>query len=327
MVLICGGAGYIGSHMAKLLRKEGIPHAIFDNLERGHRAATAGSELIEGDLRNPEDIGRVLESGQFDAVIHFAAYIEVGESVQDPAKFWQNNVAAVWNLLEGCRKAGFQRVIFSSTAAVYGEPQAVPIPEDHPTNPANPYGETKLAVERMLAAYDRAYGIKSIALRYFNACGADPEGELGEDHRPETHLIPRVLQAASGQADSVTVFGDDYETKDGTCIRDYVHVWDLASAHLLALRYLETKGRSDRFNLGSGQGFSVREVIEAARSVTGRDIEVQIGPRREGDPARLVADSSRARSELGWQPQFDDVEVCVGHAWSWMQSHPDGYES
>ncbi len=320
MILICGGAGYIGSHMAKRFRQEGIAHAIFDNLERGHRAATRGSELIEGDLRNPADIESVLASGRFTSVMHFAAYIEVGESVQDPAKFWQNNVSAVWNLLEGCRSHGIDQFIFSSTAAVYGEPQTVPIPEDHPKNPANPYGETKLAVERMLAAYDRAYGIKSVALRYFNACGADPEGELGEAHEPETHLIPRILLAAAGAADAVTIFGDDYPTPDGTCIRDYVHVCDLADAHLRALRRLESEGKSDQLNLGSGHGFSVREVIDAVRTATGKDFEVRLGPRREGDPARLVADSSRARSELGWQPQYDDVTQCVEHAWAWMSS-------
>lgn len=325
MILVCGGAGFIGSHMAKRLRQEGVAHVVFDNLERGNRPAVAGSPFEQGDLRNPQDIERVFATYPITLAMHFAAYIEVGESVQDPAKFWDNNVSAVWNLLEACRRHGVAQFVFSSTAAVYGEPQVVPIPEDHPKNPTNPYGDTKLAVERMLAAYGRAYGIRSVCLRYFNACGSDPEGELGEDHRPETHLIPRILLAASGKAPEVTVFGTDYDTPDGTCIRDYVHVCDLADAHLKAIRYLDAGGESAQFNLGSGNGFSVKQVIDAVRAVTGRDFTVKYGDRRAGDPARLVADSTRARAVLGWNPQFDDVETCVRHAWAWMQAHPDGY--
>ena len=325
MILVCGGAGYIGSHMCKLLRAQGIAHVVFDNLERGNRAALQGSEFFEGDLRNPDDLKRVFDQYDIHLLMHFAAYIEVGESVSDPAKFWENNVTAVWNLLEAAGVKGVSKIVFSSTAAVYGEPQVVPIPEDHPKNPTNPYGDTKLAVERMLAAYDRAYGIRSVCLRYFNACGSDPDGVLGEDHRPETHLIPRILLAAAGRAPEITVFGTDYDTPDGTCIRDYVHVCDLADAHLRAVRYLEEGGDSAQFNLGSGQGFSVRQVLDAVRTVTGIDFPIKYGDRREGDPARLVADSTRAREVLGWSPIYDDVEVCVRHAWDWMVSHPSGY--
>lgn len=325
MILVCGGAGYIGSHMAKRLRQEGIDHIVFDNLERGNLSAIGGSPFEKGDLRNPADIERVLTRYPITLAMHFAAYIEVGESVQDPAKFWENNVGAVWNLLEGCRRNGISRFVFSSTAAVYGEPQQVPIPEDHPKNPTNPYGDTKLAVERMLASYDRAYGLRSVCLRYFNACGCDPEGELGEDHRPETHLIPRILLAAVGKAPEVTVFGTDYDTPDGTCIRDYVHVCDLADAHLRAVKYLESGSESTQFNLGSGNGFSVNEVINSVRLATGKEFPVKYGDRRPGDPARLVADSTRARQVLGWSPQFDDVEACVRHAYAWMQANPDGY--
>lgn len=325
MILVCGGAGFIGSHMAKRLRQEGVAHVVFDNLERGNRPAVAGSPFEQGDLRNPQDIERVFATYPITLAMHFAAYIEVGESVQDPAKFWDNNVSAVWNLLDACRRHGVAQFVFSSTAAVYGEPQEIPIPEDHPKSPTNPYGDTKLAVERMLAAYGKAYGIRSVCLRYFNACGSDPDGELGEDHRPETHLIPRILLAASGKAPEVTVFGTDYDTSDGTCIRDYVHVCDLADAHLKAIRYLDAGGESAQFNLGSGNGFSVKQVIDAVRTVTGRDFPVKYGDRRAGDPARLVADSTRAREVLGWNPQYDDVETCVRHAWLWMQAHPDGY--
>lgn len=327
MILVCGGAGYIGSHMAKRLRQEGVDHVIFDNLERGNEGAIGGSQFFRGDLRNRDDVAAVFEQYDIHLVMHFAAYIEVGESVKEPAKFWENNVTAVWNLLEECRARGVEQFVFSSTAAVYGEPSVVPIPEDHPKNPTNPYGDTKLAVERMLAGYGRAYGLRSVCLRYFNACGSDPEGELGEDHRPETHLIPRILLAAAGRAPEITVFGTDYDTPDGTCIRDYVHVWDLVDAHLRAVRYLEAGGASDQFNLGSGNGFSVREVLDAVRSVTGVDFPVKYGDRREGDPARLVADSTRARTVLGWSPEFDDVAVCVRHAWDWMVAHPAGYGS
>ena len=325
MILVCGGAGYIGSHMVKLLRQRGIEHVVFDNLERGHRAAVKDSELVVGDLRNREEIAAVLDRFPIKTVMHFAAYIEVGESVNDPAPFWTNNVRAVWNLMEEMKARGIEQFVFSSTAAVYGEPQTVPIPEDHPKAPTNPYGATKWAVEMMLQGYEKAYGIRSVCLRYFNACGSDPEGEIGEDHRPETHLIPRILVAASGRAGKVTVFGTDYDTPDGTCIRDYVHVCDLASAHLLAVDHLDKGGDSEQFNLGSGQGYSVNEVIEAVRGVVGQDFPVEFGPRREGDPARLIASSEKIRSTFGWKPQYDDLKEIVGSAWNWMQANPNGY--
>jgi len=326
MVLVVGGAGYIGSHVIKMLRERAIPHLVFDNLERGHRSAVQSSPLFEGDLRSREDLSRVFtENPEIDTVMHFAAYIEVGESVQDPSKFYFNNVYGVLLLLEAMRDHGVGQFVFSSTAAVYGEPQEVPIPETHPKSPTNPYGDTKLAVERMLAAFDRAYGLRSVCLRYFNAAGSDPDGVLGEDHRPETHLIPRILLAASGKAPQITVFGTDYDTPDGTCLRDYVHVMDLADAHLRAIDHLRSGKPSDQFNLGSGNGYSVKEMIAAAEAVVGEQIPVAFGPRREGDPARLIASSAKAREGLGWQPQWTDMKDIVGHAWAWMSANPDGY--
>lgn len=321
-----GGAGYIGSHMVQLLGARGIDHAVFDNLERGHRAAVGGSQFFEGDLRNPAQIGAALDAFRPTVVMHFAAYIEVGESVKDPAKFWQNNVVAVLNLLEAMRERGIDQFVFSSTAAVYGEPVEVPIPENHPKAPTSPYGASKWTVEMMLQGYQAAYGLRSACLRYFNACGCDPEGRIGEAHDPETHLIPRILLAALGRAEKVTVFGTDYDTPDGTCIRDYVHVCDLADAHLLALEHLASGGDSDVFNLGSGEGFSVKEVIDAVKLVTGRDFEIEYGQRRAGDPARLIASSEKIRSTLGWNPVYTDLRETVGHAARWFTEHPDGYE-
>ncbi len=326
MILVCGGAGYIGSHMCRLLRQHDIPHIALDNLERGHAEALQGTPLIHADLRNPAALEEVFASHTFTAVMHFAAYIEVGESTKNPATFWENNVHAVWNLLETMRRHGVNQFVFSSTAAVYGEPERVPIPEDHPKNPTNPYGNTKLTVERMLGDYSDTYGLRSVCLRYFNACGSDPDGILGEAHDPETHLIPRVLLAAAGRGE-VKVFGEDYDTPDGTCIRDYVHVCDLADAHLLALNHLATGGATNQYNLGSGTGFSVKQVIDAAKEVTGIDFPVGTAPRRTGDPARLIADSTKARTELGWNPVYTDVRTCVQHAWDWMLAHPNGYKS
>jgi len=326
MVLVVGGAGYIGSHVLKVLRQRGIDHLVFDNLERGHRSAVLDSRLVVGDLRNADDLAKVFKDNpQIKTVMHFAAYIEVGESVQDPAKFYWNNVTGVLMLLDAMRNAGVGQFVFSSTAAVYGEPQEVPIPETHPKSPTNPYGDTKLAVERMLAAFDRAYGLRSVCLRYFNAAGSDPDCVLGEDHRPETHLIPRILLAAAGKAPEITVFGTDYDTPDGTCLRDYVHVMDLADAHVRAIEALDAGSASDQFNLGSGNGFSVKEMIAAAEDVVGKPIPVQFGPRRAGDPARLIASSQKAREILGWSPQFTDMKDIVGHAWRWMQANPNGY--
>lgn len=326
MVLVCGGAGYIGSHMVKLLRKKGIEHVVFDNLERGHRSAVGASEFVQGDLRNPDDIEAVFAKYPIKTVMHFAAYIEVGESVKDPAPFWTNNVRAVWNLLDAMRRHGVEQFVFSSTAAVYGEPTTVPIPETHGKAPTNPYGATKWAVEMMLQGFEAPYGIRSVCLRYFNACGSDPDCEIGEDHRPETHLIPRILLAASGKSGNVTVFGTDYDTPDGTCIRDYVHVCDLADAHLLAIQHLDGGGKSEQFNLGSGQGYSVKEVIDAVRTTVGKDFPVAYGERRAGDPARLIASSEKIRTTLGWDPKYTDLTETVGHAWRWMQANPDGYK-
>lgn len=325
MVLVVGGAGYIGSHMVRLLREQGIEHAVFDNFEEGHREAVSGSEIIEGDLRRPKDLDRALAGRRFDTVMHFAAYIEVGESVREPARFYENNLVGVKNLADAMLKHKTMRLVFSSTAAIFGNPQKTPIDEDHPKNPTSPYGDTKLAVERMLAAYDAAYGLKSVCLRYFNACGAWPDASIGEAHRNETHLIPLVLFAAMGKRPGIKVFGSDYPTPDGTCVRDYVHVVDLADAHLRALEGLRSEPASRCFNLGNGRGYSVREVIEVVRQVTGRPIAVEEAPRRPGDPAVLVAASEGAQRELGWSPRFANLATIVGHAWEWHRKHPNGF--
>ncbi len=325
MILVVGGAGYIGSHMCKLLREAGEEHVVFDNLEQGHREALQGSPLFEGDLRRPEDLAEAFRRYPIDTVMHFAAYIAVGESVQQPGKYYRNNVAGVLNLLEAMVEAGVDRLIFSSTAAIFGDPQYLPIDEDHPKSPTSPYGDSKWAVERMLEAFDQAHGLRSVCLRYFNASGADPDGVLGEDHRPETHLIPAVLLAVLGKAPKVRIFGTDYDTPDGTCIRDYIHIMDLADAHLLAVRHLRGGGPSERFNLGNGRGYSVREVIESVERVVGREVPKEEAPRRPGDPARLVASSQKAERLLGWKPRYPDLDTIVRHAWNWRQAHPDGY--
>ena len=318
-ILVVGGAGYIGSHMVKFLGAHGCQVTTLDNLSGGFRDAVLCGDFVHGDIADRPTIDALLRSRSIDAVMHFASYIQVGESVQEPAKYYRNNVVNTLTLLDAMRDAGVDKFIFSSTAAIFGEPQKDRIDESHPTQPINPYGRTKLMVEQMLADHDRAYGLKSVCLRYFNAAGADPDGELGERHQPETHLIPLVLQAASGRRSHLSVFGQDYDTPDGTCIRDYVHVNDLCQAHWLALQSLLDGGPSQAYNLGNGSGFSVQQVIDAARQVTGRDIPVQYAPRREGDPARLVADASRAVSVLGWRPRFGDLETLVRHAWRWEQ--------
>jgi UDP-glucose 4-epimerase len=327
MILVAGGAGYIGSHMLKALRKQGRKHAAMDDLSRGSQQAVKQSPLYVASLKDREAMKKVFSEHEINCVLHFAASIEVGESVKDPSGFWENNFIGAWNLLEVMREFGVSQFVFSSTAAVYGEPVQIPIPEDHPKNPASPYGDTKLGVERMLSAYDRAYGLKSVVLRYFNACGADSEGELGENHHPETHLIPRAILAALGRAPELTLFGTDYPTPDGTCIRDYIHVEDLADAHLRAIDHLAGGGASHTFNLGSGEGFSVRQVIDAVERVSGRAVPVKEAPRREGDPARLVADSAKIRSEWGWSPQWTSLDDIVAHALAWFVNHPDGYPS
>ena len=316
-ILVCGGAGYIGSHVNKMLNHMGYETVVFDNLVYGNREAVKWGTFVKGDLKNPDEIDAVFEQYPIEAVIHFAAYAYVGESVVDPEKYYMNNVACTLNLLQAMRRHGCDKIIFSSTCATYGEPDRVPITEDMPQRPINPYGASKLMVERILSDYDMAYGLRSVALRYFNAAGADPQGEIGEDHNPETHLIPLVLDAAAGKRPEATVFGTDYPTRDGSCIRDYIHVEDLASAHVLALKYLQNDGCTDAFNLGNEQGTSVLEVIEAVRKVTWRDFKVAIAQRRSGDPAILVGSSEKARRVLGWEPRYTDIETIVRHAWDW----------
>ncbi len=318
-ILVVGGAGYIGSHMVKMLTAQGYSVTTLDNLSTGYRDAVSAGEFIQVDLADREVLATLFSRKPFDAVMHFASYIQVGESVKEPAKYYANNVTNTLNLLDAMVVNGVKRFIFSSSAAVYGDPHTVPIPEDHSKDPINPYGRTKWMVEQILADYDQAYGLKSVSLRYFNAAGADPAGELGERHEPETHLIPLVLRAASGRAPNIKVFGRDYDTPDGTCIRDYVHVEDLCSAHRLAIDGLMQGKASNAYNLGNGSGFSVAEVIAAAERVTGRKIPVIDEPRRAGDPPRLVADARRARDELGWRPQYDSLDTIITHAWAWEQ--------
>lgn len=324
-VLVTGGAGYIGSHAARLLYATGHDVWVYDNLSLGHRTAVPPGRLIEGDLMDRPRLIESLAEKRIEAVMHFAAFASVNESVMDPAKYYQNNVVASLNLLEAMRATGVSRIVFSSTTATYGVPQRVPITEDEPQRPINPYGFAKLVVEQALADYAAAYGLSYAALRYFNAAGASPTGELGEDHTPETHLIPIVLEVALGKRPHITIFGEDYPTPDGTCIRDYVHVDDLGVAHLLALEKLEP-GQGLRLNLGTGRGHSVREVIEACRRVTGHAIPTQSGPRRAGDPPELVADSRLAQRMLGWQPRYMELDTIVRTAWQWHSAHPQGYE-
>lgn len=318
-VLVCGGAGYIGSHINKQLNKEGYETVVFDNLVYGHREAVKWGHFVQGDLQNLDEIEAVFREYKIEAVFHFAAYAYVGESVEQPEKYYYNNVANTLNLLHVMKKYGCDKIIFSSTCATYGEPEKVPITEDMPQKPINPYGASKLMVERIFKDYSRAYGLKFVVLRYFNAAGADPEGEIGESHTPETHLIPLVLDAASGMRKDIRVFGTDYDTPDGSCIRDYIHVYDLATAHLLALHYLEKGKESDFFNLGNALGTSVFEVIEAVKRISGREFTVTRSDRRAGDPARLVGSSEKARRELGWEPVYGDIDSIVEHAWNWHE--------
>ena len=318
-VLVCGGAGYIGSHVNKQLHKEGYETVVFDNLIYGHREAVKWGHFIQGDLKNPDEIEAVFEVYNIEAVFHFAAYAYVGESVKEPEKYYRNNVANTLNLLHAMKKQGCNKIIFSSTCATYGEPEKVPITEDMPQNPINPYGASKLMVERILQDYGRAYGLKFAALRYFNAAGADPEGEIGESHTPETHLIPLVLDAAGGKRPDIKIFGTDYDTPDGSCIRDYIHVYDLAAAHLLALHYLEEGKESGFFNLGNALGTSVLEVAASVKKVTGKEFTVTLSDRRAGDPARLVGSSEKAKEALGWKPLYGDIDIIVEHAWKWHE--------
>lgn len=318
-ILVVGGGGYIGSHMVKILANSGHSVATYDNFSQGYRDAVLYGEILKGDLSDKGRLDEVVGTANFDAVMHFASFIQVGESVSEPAKYYENNVTNTQNLLNAMVKHGVRHFIFSSTAAIFGEPEYTPIDEGHPSRPINPYGRSKWFVEQILEDYDRAYDLKSVCLRYFNAAGADPAGQLGERHIPETHLIPLILQAASGRRESVKVFGRDYDTPDGTCIRDYIHVMDLCEAHLLALEKLKSTDKSARYNLGNGNGFSVQEVIDSATRVTGCHIPVTDAVRRQGDPAVLVADSARAKQELDWRPRYTDLDSIVAHAWQWEQ--------
>ena len=319
-VLICGGAGYIGSHVNKRLHQEGCETIVLDNLVYGHREAVKWGTFIRGDLKNIDEIEGVFQAHKIDAVFHFAAYAYVGESVLEPEKYYYNNVVNTLNLLSAMKKSSCDKIIFSSTCATYGEPERVPITEDMPQNPINPYGWSKLMVEQILRDYQRAYGLKFVVLRYFNAAGTDPEGETGESHNPETHLIPLVLDAAGGKREDIKVFGMDYDTPDGSCVRDYIHVADIASAHVLALRYLENGGAGDFFNLGNEKGTSVLEVIDSAKRITGRDFKVTLAERRPGDPAKLVGSSEKARRVLGWAPGYVDIDTIIAHAWQWHEN-------
>ena len=316
-ILVTGGAGYIGSHTCKALAARGFSPVVFDNMVYGHEWAVKWGPLVKGDIADRAALDRVFDEYNPEGVIHFAAFCYVGESVQDPAKYYRNNVSGTLTLLETMRDHGVKPIVFSSTCAVYGMPRQVPMNEDHPQWPINPYGWSKFMIERVLEDFGRAYGTKHCALRYFNAAGADPDGEIGEAHDPETHLIPLVLEAARNPERPITVFGTDYDTPDGTCIRDYIHVNDLADAHIRALGYLESND-SAAINLGTGTGNSVEEIIEAARSVTSLPIKPEFGPRRPGDPDRLVADRVNAADLLGWNPQYLDIRETISHAWNWM---------
>ncbi|MEY2506688.1 MAG: UDP-glucose 4-epimerase [Verrucomicrobiota bacterium] len=319
-ILVVGGAGYIGSVCAELLLDEGHAVAVFDNLIEGHRTAVdSRAEFIEGDLGTPEHIRSALKTFQPDAVMHFAASALVGESMENPSKYFRNNVANGLNLLDAMVETGARQLVFSSTCAIFGPPERVPIDETLPTNPINPYGESKLAFEKILHWYNVVHGLSPVCLRYFNAAGASEK--FGEDHRTETHLIPNILKVALGQKPHLEIYGDDYETPDGTCIRDYIHILDLARAHILAAE----SGETASFNLGTGGGSSVREVVEAARKITGHAIPVVEKPRRPGDPPRLIADSKKAKSALGWQPEFQDLDTIIESAWKWHQKFPNGY--
>ena len=324
-ILVTGGAGYIGSHAVRLFLARGHDVVVFDNLCFGHRAAVPAQRLLVGDLGDSHRLDQVLLEYRIEAVVHFAAFAFVGESVREPGKYYQNNLINTLNLMECLRRHGVDRFVFSSTCATYGTPETIPITESEPQRPINPYGRTKLAVEGALGDYARAHGWGYAALRYFNASGASPDGTIGEDHNPETHLIPLVIQAAMGQRPWIEIFGTDYATADGTCIRDYIHVDDLALAHLLALERLET-GKELHYNLGTGRGYSVREVIRTVEEATGKKVPVKEGPRRPGDPAVLVASSEKIQRELGWRPHYTELRPIVDTAWNWHKNHPKGYK-
>lgn len=326
-ILVLGGAGYIGSHTALELVKAGNEVVIADNLVTGYRKAIPeGAKFYEGDLRDSDFLDNLFHQEKIDAVIHFAAYSLVGESVTNPLKYYDNNLYGTKVLLEAMVKNNVGKIVFSSTAATYGEPENIPILESDRTCPTNPYGETKLAMEKMFKWTAEAHGLRYVSLRYFNACGADESGTIGEAHNPESHLIPLILQVPNGKRETISIYGTDYDTPDGTCIRDYIHVTDLAQAHILAVKYLANGGKSDIFNLGNGVGYSVREVIETARKVTGHPIPATETSRRAGDPARLVASSEKAKKILGWKPVHDSLEEIIASAWNWHKNHPNGYD-
>lgn len=316
-IVVAGGAGYIGSHMVKQLVQAGHDVITLDNLSYGYRDAVKYGEFVEGDIGDADCLDKLFTNAGIDAVMHFAGFIQVGESVEKPSMYYHNNVINTHTLLDAMLRHSIKNFIFSSTAAIFGEPDYTPIDEKHPKQPINPYGHSKLMIEQVLEDYDTAYGLRSTCLRYFNAAGADPDGELGERHVPETHLIPLILQAASGRREDIKVFGDDYPTEDGTCVRDYIHINDLCTAHSLALEKMMRDDKSARYNLGNGKGFSVKEVIDVAKTVSGNDFKVTIEPRRAGDPAVLVADAVQARQELNWKPEFAELHDIVATAWKW----------
>ena len=324
-ILITGGAGYIGSHTAGYFKEKGDDVIVADSLKNGHREAIPDCRFYHGDIRDRGFTDRIFRENDIEAVVHFAADSIVSESMDDPLEYYDNNVCGMVSLLEAMKEHDVKKIIFSSSAAVYGEPDHIPVTEEHDTVPENTYGETKLAMEKMMKWCSRAYDISYVSLRYFNACGAHPLGSMGEDHFPETHLIPLILQVPLGRRDRLMIYGDDHDTPDGTCIRDYVHVMDLAAAHHLALEYLRSGGASDVFNLGSGRGYSVKEILDAARRVTANTIPAEVTGRRAGDPSVLVASSEKAKKVLGWVPQHDSIEQMISDAWRWHASHPDGY--
>lgn len=324
-ILVTGGAGYIGSHTVKALLEANHQVVVIDNLSRGHKDALPSQvPFYNVDIKSDE-VEDILKRHNIEGIMHFSAHSQVGESMVNPSIYYENNVVGSYHLIETARKVGVPYFVFSSTAAVYGEPEEIPIVETAKWNPTNVYGRTKLMIEDMLRDYSSIYGQKFVALRYFNAAGADPSGTIGEDHTPETHLIPLILEAALGKRDSITIFGQDYDTTDGTCVRDYVHVNDLASAHILAMEYLHKGGESTVFNLGSGHGFSVQEIVDAAKEITGVDFKVEYGPRRAGDPSTLIASSNKIKNLLGWNPIHSEVKQVIRDAWKWHQAHPKGY--
>lgn len=325
-ILVTGGAGYIGSHTVRYLKNKGIEVVVVDNLVTGHRESIGNTKFYEADLRNEEKMDIIFRENEITGIIHFAALSIVGDSMEDADAYYNNNVYGMICLLSMCKKYGVKNIVFSSSAATYGIPETIPITEEDPAKPINTYGQTKLTMEEMCHWYDVSYGIKYVALRYFNAAGAASEGDIGEDHSPESHLIPLILQVPLGKRDKIYIFGNDYDTKDGTCIRDYIHVEDLASAHYLALKYLEEGNESNLFNLGNNIGYSVKEVIECTKKVTGEQIPVEISDRRSGDPAILIASSDKAKQVLGWKPHFDSLETIINSAWNWHKNNPTGFK-